>query len=520
MIFHAESRTLIYGPEVELPAEVPFEGRGEHKLVKATYGNLVALAAAGLPVPSPMLSYDWPCRPGQSAMPTQQVVSAHMVLHPRSYVFSDMRTGKTRAALWACDWLMSRSSRRLRAVVTTDLMAMRGTWVPEITSALLGRRSYAVLHGTPAQRIKALGQDVDFYLINHDGLKSGFKRKLDKCTGLAAALLERDDIQLAVFDEAATYRNKDTMNWRAAHDLVAARATYVWALTGTPTPNGPLDAYGLKRLIDPTFKAHWMDWRDHVTEQDGPFRRRPRVGSEKAVHELLSPAVRIARDQCFVETDEKTVTLDVPLSETQRKHMKILQTQLVTMLEGGQEIPAVNQAALRAKLIQIACGAVYGEDHASHDIDAGPRLDVFKSIIDCAKNKMIVFSPLTNVNRMLSSFLGPRDSLFIDSRAPKSEREDILRRFNAEGHKVLLGHPATIARGLDLTVASTIIYFAPVDRTEYYLQANQRINGPRQTRQRNIIRLCGSEVEREIYNKLERNESMQNVILRLAECRI
>lgn len=520
MIFHAESRTLIYGPEVELPLDVPFEARGGHKLVKATYGNLVALAAAGLPVPSPMLSYDWPCRPGDVPRETQKFAAAFLTLNPRSYDFSEQRAGKSRPTLWASDWLMSRSSRRIRAIVASDLNAIKDSWVPEIFNSFLGRRSYAVLHGTPAQRVKALAQDVDFYLVNHDGLKCGFKRKLDKCTGLAAALLERDDIKIAVLDEGATYRNKDTLNWKAAHDLVAARAVYVWLLTATPTANGPLDAYGLKRLVDPTFKVHWMDWRDRVTEQDGPFRRRPRPGSEAAVHELLSPAIRITRRQCFAETDEKTVTLDVPLSETQRKHMKILQTQLVTMLEGGQEIPAVNQAALRAKLIQIACGAVYGEDHVSHDIDAGPRLDVFKGIIDCAKNKMIVFSPLTNINRMLSSLLGPRDSLFIDSRAPKSEREDILRRFNAEGHKVLLGHPATIARGLDLTVASTILWYAPVDRTEYYLQANQRINGPRQTRRRNIIRLSGSSVETEIYQKLERNETMQGTILKLKEMRL
>ena len=520
MIFHESSRTIIYEPGTELPEGVPYEERNGYKLVRASYAVLLLLARARLPVPSPLLSYDWPCRPGEQAMETQKLVTAHMVLHPRSYVFSDMRTGKTRAALWACDWLMSRARKRIKAVVVTDIEAMTKTWVPEIRSSFLGRRSWAVLHGTAKQREKALAEDVDFYLINHDGLRVGYKRQHDKCTGLAKALLERDDLQIAVFDEAATYRNRATHCFGAAFRLVSSRATFAWALTGTPTPNGPLDAYGIKKLIDLDFKMPYLEWQDKVTQSAGPFRRVPKPGAEAEVDRLLSPAVRISRDQCFEESPLEVSTVHAPMSDRQKYFMRKLQDQLLVMLDNGAEIPAVNQAALRAKLIQIACGAVYGEDHEVHEVDAGPRLAAFTKIVDETSGKMIVFSPLTSVVHMLHKHLG-KDRCLMVSRATQSdkERREVVNAFIAGREKVLVSHPAPISRGLDLTVAETIIWYAPVDRTEYYLQANQRINGPRQKRVRRIIRLSGSVVEDDIYDKLERNEHLQGAILRLKEMR-
>ena len=225
-------------------------------------------------------------------METQKLVAAHMVLHPRSYVFSDMRTGKTRAALWACDWIMQRAKTRTRAIIVSDIEALTKAWASEITSSFLGRRSYAVLYGTARQRERELAKDVDFYLINHDGLRVGYKRQLDKCTGLARQLIERTDINLAVFDEAATYRNRTTHCSQSARRLVSERSNYAWALTGTPTPNGPLDAYGIKKLIDLDFKMPYLDWQEKVTYPAGPFRRQPKPNCEEMVHELLSPAFR------------------------------------------------------------------------------------------------------------------------------------------------------------------------------------------------------------------------------------
>ncbi|MCI0562566.1 MAG: DEAD/DEAH box helicase [Nitrososphaera sp.] len=522
MKFHEPSKTILYSKYEEVPDHLVFDQLGDWKAVKFTYGNALVLAAAGLDVPSPMLRYDWPSRPGEEPNVGQRETATHMVLHPRSFVFSAMRTGKSRSALWACDWLMSRSKTRIRTIIVSDLLALEETWGPETLRCLLGRRTFAVLHGTAIQRERELAKDVDFYLINHDGLRVGYDKNPSKCRGLARALLNRHDIKLAVFDEAASYRNRATANFGAALRLVSRRSSFVWALTGTPTPNGPLDAYGIKKLVHPDFSLAYSSWKDMVTYAKGPFKREPKHNADKLVAELLSPAVRVSQDSVFRGTDCKIETVKAPLSEQQRKYMKMLQTELVAMLENETEIPAVNQAALRFKLIQIACGVVYDEEHQSHFVDAAPRLEAFDKLINETEGKIIVFSPLTSTVNMLHTRLGSQ-SLIIRSEMSRKQKIEVLQEFqrgNSTICRVLNSHPGPIARGLDLTTASTIIWYAPIDRTEQYIQANQRINGPAQKNVRHIYRMSGSSIEDEIYARLENNEALQGAILKLKELRL
>jgi hypothetical protein len=66
-------------------------------------------------------------------------------------------------------------------------------------------------------------------------------------------------------------------------------------------------------------------------------------------------------------------------------------------------------------------------------------------------------------------------------------------------------------------MANTILWYAPIDRTEYFIQANERINGVNQTKPRYVVRMSGCTIEREIYERLESNQALQGVILKLKE---
>jgi hypothetical protein len=517
MHFHQPTNTILYGSGEHPPEELIFERLKQWKAVRASYSNILQLAAHGLTVPSPMAGYDWPCRPGESPQPGQKEMANHMVIHPRSFVFSDMRTGKTRAALWAMDWLMSHAKKRIRAIVVSDLMALERTWSYETLTSLLGRRTFTILHGTARQRVERLQEDVDFFFINHDGLKVGYKRDQRHET-LAKALLARDDIKVAVFDEAAVYRNRTTATFMAARNLLSRRCSFVWAMTGTPVPNGPLDAYGIKKIVEPDWPLPYRVWQDRVTYKVGLFRREPRIDHLQEVDKILSPAIRISQEQVFEQTECKIETIEAPLSLQQRRYMRELRQQLLLMLENGVEIPAVNQAALRFKLIQVASGCVYDSEHESHFIDATPRLELFDKLINETPGKIIVFSPLINSAHMLHVRLGSQ-SLLMQATMSRKAKVELLKEFQHGPARILTSHPGPVARGLDLAVASTICWWAPVDRTEHYIQANQRINGPMQKNIRKIYRLTGSTIETEIYQRLEANQAMQGAILKLKEMR-
>ena len=526
-IIYEDDECLTPGLDVLVSARQP-----GYCAVERTFANILKLEALDLDTPDPMEAYDWPSQPGTEAFVTQKQVSSFMVRNPRSFVVSDLRTGKTRASLWAADWLMGQSARPLRTLVLSDINALENTWANEITTHFLGRRSFEMLHHTQAEkRLAALDRDADFYLLNHDALRMGRpKRVVEKTetgkikrvyysepSGLYAALLERH-FDIIIFDEATTYRETGTETFKCALSL-SKQASFVYLLTGTPTPNGPLDAYGLKRLAHPTYKLNFKTWRDMTTEADGPFRRKPRPGAAALVDELLQPSIRIVQDQCFTPTPLATMDLATPLSIDQRAAMAQLKLELSILVEGG-EVNAVNQAALRSKLIQISCGVVYDGEHQARLISAPERLAMLKELVAGTIGKIIIFAPLTSVLHLIFQALGTGCTL-IDSASTKKARLKAMREWQTDPSKrVLLSHPGPVARGIDLSMANTIIWYAPIDRTEYFIQANERINGINQKLPRYIIRMYGCEIERKIYERLEDNQTLQGLILQLKEMKL
>ena len=183
----------------------------------------------GLAVPSPVMTqYDW-CR--TKPWEVQKVTTALLVENPRAYVLSTMGTGKTRAVLFAVDWLM-KLGKIGRVLVVAPLSTLTLVWEAEVWKMRM-KRSVSVLHGSKEKRLQALAQGAEICVINHHGV-----RVIEK--ELTAA-----GFDVIVFDELATYRNKSPDLWASADALVKAPQTkFAWGLTGSPTPNVPIDAWG------------------------------------------------------------------------------------------------------------------------------------------------------------------------------------------------------------------------------------------------------------------------------------
>ena len=77
-------------------------------------------------VPSPILGrYQWP---GMfTPFDHQRTTAEFLTLHPRCFVFNEAGTGKTSAAAWAADYLMSQG-RVKRVLVVCPVSIMDTTW--------------------------------------------------------------------------------------------------------------------------------------------------------------------------------------------------------------------------------------------------------------------------------------------------------------------------------------------------------------------------------------------------------
>lgn len=498
---------------------------GAYVAVPASLGNLQKLTKGAFPVVSPMEKdgYDWPIKRPWAPLTHQKITSSFLALNPRCFCFNDMGTMKTLSALWAADYLMEierRAGKSCRTIICCPLSIMRPVWADAIFQHMIGRRSCVVLHGDPEKRRRLLEKPHDFYIINHDGLGVGAPQDRKKLfQGFARDLEAREDIRIAIVDEASVYRDATTKRHRVARALLAGRE-YLWLMTGTPTPNGPTDAYGLAKLINNANGESFSAYKHRVMTPLGPFKWVPKAGSSAAARQLLQPAVRYAIEDCVNLPPCTVQRRDAEMSVAQHVAYRELKRDAVLMIKAsGGVVTVPNQAALRTKLIQIACGAVYDSEHKSHEIEAEPRIRVLEEAIEQARAKVVVFVPLTNVLNMLYKRLSKRWSCaIIKGGVLEKERTSILRDFQRTEHPhILIVDPGAVAHGNDFTAADTEIWYAPTDKNEHWQQGIKRIDRPGQVRNTTIVQIAATPVEREIYSRLENNQSMQGVILKLVE---
>ena len=96
----------------------------------------------------------------------------------------------------------------------------------------------------------------------------------------------------------------------------------------------------------------------------------------------------------------------------------------------------------------------------------------------------------------------------------RKDRDRIFARFKADPTcRVLVAHPGTMAHGLNLQCASTIIWYTPTYSLETYAQANARITRPGQKEFMSIYHITATPVERRIFERLKKQESVMGVLL-------
>jgi SNF2 family DNA or RNA helicase len=197
------------------------------------------------------------------------------------------------------------------------------------------------------------------------------------------------------------------------------------------------------------------------------------------------------------------------------KMLKQLKNDLLVEMDKGT-VTVANEAALRLKMMQVACGVVYDSSHDEHKLDCRPRLTVLRELIDEAGAKVIIFAPFISVVNMLNLALKDYSRAVILGETPVKERTEIIRAFQQErAPHVLIAHPETISHGQTLTAAATTVWYGPTDKTDVYIQANKRMHRPGQKRPCTVVNLASTQIEREVYRRLASNESLQGLLLKM-----
>lgn len=392
----------------------------------------------------------------------QQYAIQHIETHKEAALFLDMGLGKTVIALSAIWDLAFDFFEVSKVLVVAPLRVARDTWPAEIEKwEHLKYMTYSVVVGTEEERRQALLKKALVYIINRENVdwlvsKSGVPFRFD----------------MVVIDELSSFKSHTSKRFKSFLK-VRPRIKRIVGLTGTPSGNGLMDLWAEFQLLDmgKRLGRYISHYREAFFEPDKRnqmmvFSYKPRPGAAKEIYQLIGDMTISMKSLDFLPMPKLIMNeVHVKLSPAERKVYDELRKKMALSIE-GKEIDAANAAALSGKLLQMANGAVYDDDHKPiriHD----RKLDALEDLVEAANGKPILIAywfkhDLARMKERLSI------------REIRSSKD--ITDWNEGKISVAAIHPASAGHGLNLQAGgSVLIWFGLTWSLELYQQTNARL---------------------------------------------
>src|SRR5579859_1444517 len=472
--------------------------------------NTNMLRHAGFAVPHPMeLHYDWPHEENKPPFAVQRRSAYMLAENTRAYLLNQQGTGKTNTSLWAWDFL-NREGSVGKLLVVAKLSTVNFVWARAVDRTLPGRKCIVLASdkGMPKKkRLELLAQDADIYIINHDGIKV-----------IEDELAARIDIDALVLDELAVYRNNSDRSKRMR--TFAARFKSVWGLTGAPMPNEVTDVWAQCKILTPhTVPKYFKACREALMVRVSQYEWRPKPQAQERALAMRQPSARYSLDDVTELPDLVQQDIECVLSDEQRQFYDEFKKKLAVMVQ-EKRVTAANAGAALNKLLQISGGWVYSIAPDFIKLDATPRLNLLRDLIEANERKVLVFAPFRHMVAGIGEFLNSKEGLGANAAAVigDKDRDKLLFAFqDTDQYKVLVSHPGPIGHGNTLTRADLIIWYSPIADYDVFDQANYRIRRIGQEHKQQIMFMQATPAERRFYGILRRKEKVQNQFLEMVE---
>ena len=391
----------------------------------------------------------------------QQFATDFILEHPISCLMLDMGLGKTVITLTALWQLALDSFDVSRILVIAPKRVAEDTWPKELSKwEHLSGLDATLVMGTQAEREAALRQQTFLYIINRENV-----------SWLVAN--HPWEFDMVVIDELSSFKSNQAQRFKAMKK-VRPLVSRIVGLTGTPAPNSLLDLWPEMYLMDMGQRLGRFigGFRDRFFTPDKRNREiiysyKPREGAEEAIYGLISDICISMKAVDYLDMPELIMNrVEVSMDSRERKIYDDFQRDMVVSLQ-GEELDAVNAAALSGKLTQMANGAVYGENRKVLHIH-DRKLDALEDLMEAANGKplLVAYWYEHDLQRIKARFKNAR---CIDT------TQDI-DDWNAGKIPLALIHPASAGHGLNLQDGGcTIVWFGLTWSLELYQQLNARL---------------------------------------------
>ena len=431
----------------------------------------------------------------------QEYATKFIEENEESAVFLECGLGKSVITLTAIKNLMARGEVS-RVLVVAPLRVGKTTWPEEIGKwDHLAGLTYAVAIGNVAERLNALKAQADITIINRENVEW----LIDK-SGMPF------DYDMLVIDELSSFKSFKAKRFKALLK-VRPQITRVVGLTGTPSSNGLMDLWAEFRLLDLGERLGRYITRYRLAyftpdkrNAQVVFSYKPLPGAEERIYDKIDDITISMRASDYLKLPSLVMnTVVVEMGDKEKEIYDNLCDDMVVSL-GESEIDAVNAASLSNKLLQMANGAVYGEEQSVHHIH-DEKLNALEDLIESANGKPVL------VAYWFKHDLARIKAKFPFVREIKTDAD--IRAWNRGEIEVGVIHPASAGHGLNLqTGGSTLIWFGLTWSLELYQQTNARLyrQGQKNTVVIHHIVTKGT-IDERVLKALEKKEKTQNSLI-------
>ena len=438
----------------------------------------------------------------------QNYAKDFILAHKVSALFLDCGLGKTITTLTAINELMYDSFEISKVLIIAPLRVAQSTWKDEIEKwDHLNLLRYSIVVGDEKERLKALKQNSDIYIINRENVdwlvtKSGIDFNFD----------------MLVIDELSSFKSNTSKRFKS---LLKIRPYFerVVGLTGTPSSNGLMDLWAEFRVLDlgerlGRYITHYRNEYFLPDKSNGAviFSYKPQLNAEERIYRRLADMTISMKSTEYLKMPELILNeLEINLDEKdQMKYKKFKKEMVMTIQE--KEIDAINAASLSNKLIQLANGSIYDDDKKFYEIH-NKKLDKLEEIIESANGKPV-----------LVAYWFKADKERIEKRFKVREIKtaDDIKQWNMGMISFALIHPASAGHGLNLQSGGfTLVWFSLTWSLELYQQTNARLY--RQGQKDTVVihhLITKNTIDEDIMKSLKRKDKTQEALMRAVKAKI
>ena len=438
----------------------------------------------------------------------QNYAKNFILAHKVSALFLDCGLGKTITTLTAINELMYDSFEISKVLIIAPLRVAQSTWKEEIEKwDHLNLLRYSIAVGDEKERLKALKQNSDIYIINRENVdwlvtKSGIDFNFN----------------MLIIDELSSFKSHTSKRFKS---LLKIRPYFerVVGLTGTPSSNGLMDLWAEFRVLDlgerlGRYITHYRNEYFLPDKRNGAviFSYKPQPNAEERIYRRLSDMTISMKSTEYLKMPELILNeLEINLDEEdQTKYKKFKKEMVMTIQE--KEIDAINAASLSNKLIQLANGSIYDEDKKFYEVH-NKKLDKLEEIIESANGKPVLIAYW---------FKADKERIEKRFKVKEIKTADDIKQWNMGIINLALIHPASAGHGLNLqSGGSTLVWFSLTWSLELYQQTNARLY--RQGQKDTVVihhLITKNTIDEDIMKSLKRKDKTQEALMKAVKARI